>query len=111
MDNKPVVWHYGLMAERWAETIDETPELSYIEKAISRFGSPVLDLACGTGRLLLPLLKAGIDIDGCDISGDMLEHCRRKAALGGYNPRLYQQSMHSFNLPRTYKTMYIGDSF
>jgi 2-polyprenyl-3-methyl-5-hydroxy-6-metoxy-1,4-benzoquinol methylase len=33
----------------------------------------VLDVACGSGRLLLPLLRAGIDIDGCDISGDMLK--------------------------------------
>jgi MinD superfamily P-loop ATPase len=27
------------------------------------------------GRLLFPLLRAGVDIDGCDISGDMLCYC------------------------------------
>jgi SAM-dependent methyltransferase len=31
-------------------------------------GGPVLELACGTGRLLFPILKAGIDIDGIDSS-------------------------------------------
>src|SRR5437016_650825 len=28
---------------------------------------PVLDIACGTGRVLLPLLQAGIEVDGVDL--------------------------------------------
>ena len=104
MTDKPVVWHYGLMAERWAESINDTPELPFFEKAIARFGQPVLDVACGTGRLLLPLLRAGIDIDGCDISGDMLHHCRRKSTRVGFKPHLSEQPMHTLEMPRRYKT-------
>lgn len=111
MNDEPFVWHYGLMAERWAEGIQETPELPFFEKAIARFGQPVLDVACGTGRLLLPLLRAGIDIDGCDISGDMLRHCRRKAAAEGFQPYLLEQPMHAFTMPRRYRTIYICGSF
>jgi SAM-dependent methyltransferase len=111
MPDEPVVWHYGLMAERWAEFINDTPELPFFQQAITRFGQPVLDLACGTGRLLLPLLYAGIDIDGCDISGDMLHHCRRKATSEGFDPHLYEQPMSAFDLPRRYKTIYICGSF
>jgi SAM-dependent methyltransferase len=62
MADEPLVWHYGLMAERWAEADGDTPELSFFLKQIARFGQPVLDVACGTGRLLLPLLRAGIDV-------------------------------------------------
>jgi SAM-dependent methyltransferase len=111
MTDEILVWHYGLMAERWADTPDETPELPFFLKQIERFGQPVLDLACGTGRVLLPLLRAGIDIDGCDFSEDMLFHCRRKATADGFNPNLYAQPMHAFDLPRRYKTIYICDSF
>ena len=68
----PIVWHYGLMAERWAEFNNDAPEVPFFLKTIERFGQPVLDLGCGTGRVLLPLLQAGVDIDGCDISADML---------------------------------------
>ncbi len=80
-------------------------------REIGRYGQPVLDLACGTGRLLLPLLQAGIDVDGCDISGDMLYHCQRKAASQGFHPNLYQQPMHAIDLPRKYKMIYLCNSF
>jgi SAM-dependent methyltransferase len=111
MTGEPIVWHYGLMAERWAELITETPELDFFRKAIDRFGQPVLDLACGPGRLLLPFLESGVDIDGCDISGDMLAKCRLKAAGAGLRPHLYEQPMHTVDLPRRYRTIYICGSF
>lgn len=107
----PLVWHYGLMAERWAEFNTDAPETPFFLKAIQRFGQPALDVACGTGRVLLTLLQAGVDIDGCDFSADMLSHCRRKATLAGFHPQLTAQSMHALDLPRKYKTIYICDSF
>ena len=111
MTAKPHVWHYGLVAQWWAEFNVDAPELPYYQEQIERHGEPVLDLACGTGRLLLPLLRAGIDVDGCDISPDMLRLCQEKVAHEALAPRLYQQAMHELDLPRTYKTIYICDSF
>lgn len=111
MTDEPVVWHYGLMAERWAEFITDAREAPFFLQEIARYGQPVLDLACGTGRVLLPLLRAGIDIDGCDISEDMLHYCRNKAASEGLHPSLYNQPMHAIELPRKYKTIYICGSF
>jgi len=111
MNDEPVVWHFGLMAERWAEFITDAREIPFYLQEIARYGQPVLDVAFGTGRVLLPLLRAGIDIDGCDISGDMLHYCRLKASREGLHPNLYNQPMHAFELPRKYKTIYICDSF
>jgi SAM-dependent methyltransferase len=78
---------------------------------IEQDGQPALDLGCGTGRLLLPLLRTGLDVDGCDLSADMLAHCRQLAATDGLEPQLYQQAMHELDLPRTYRTIFICDSF
>lgn len=111
MNDEPVNWFYGLMAERIAEFTLDARDLPFFQREIKRFGQPVLDLGCGVGRLLLPLLSAGIDIDGCDISGDMLHYCRNKAVSQGLEPRLYQQPMHVFDLPRQYRTIYICDAF
>lgn len=111
MTGEPITWHYGLMAEHWANFNLATPELDFFQKAIARFGQPVLDVACGAGRLLVPLLQSGVDIDGIDLSPDMLEQTRRRAAADGLTPRLYCQPMHVLDLPRAYRTIYICGSF
>jgi ubiquinone/menaquinone biosynthesis C-methylase UbiE len=48
---EPVDWHHGLMAERWAEFNTEAREAPFFLQEIARYGQPVLDLACGTGRI------------------------------------------------------------
>ena len=105
-------WHHGLVARWWAEfnvAIDE--ELAFYGSAIRRYGQPALDLGCGTGRMLLPLIHSGLDVDGCDVSSDMLAQCRAKATLAGLTPQLFQQSGDDLAPPRTYGTIYICDSF
>jgi SAM-dependent methyltransferase len=112
MSEQPLTWHYGLVARWWAEFNAPDPdELAFYRTVVERNGPPALDLACGTGRLLLPLLSAGLDLDGCDISPDMLALCRAEASRHGLTPKLYQQAMHDLDLPRSYQTIYICDSF
>ena len=111
MSDEPVSWHSGLMAESWAECPSEARELPFFQQEIIRHSQPVLDLACGIGRLLIPLLRLGIDVDGCDISEDMLLYCRRNAERQGLTPNLYQQPMHAFEIPREDKTIFICNAF
>lgn len=49
----------------------------YVELA-KEAGGPVLELGCGTGRILLPIGGLGIDAVGVDRSREMLAVCRRK---------------------------------
>jgi SAM-dependent methyltransferase len=65
-------------------------------------GGPVLDLGCGTGRVLMPLLEAGVDADGVDLSTTMLDRLKAKVAKQGYRPRLLAADMRDFTLPRLY---------
>ncbi len=112
MTDQPQTWHHGLMAQWWAEfNQDAATEVTYLRPLIEDDGQPALDLACGTGRVLLPLLDAGLDVDGCDLSADMLKGCRQRAAENGLSPALYAQAMHALDLPRRYRTIYICDSF
>jgi SAM-dependent methyltransferase len=70
-------------------------------------GGPVLDVACGTGRILLPCLQRGLDVDGLDLSAGMLATLREKAAALGLRPRVYEASMSSFRLSRRYALIMI----
>jgi SAM-dependent methyltransferase len=111
MSDLPLVWHYGLMAEYWAKCKTDAPEVPHLLQLIGQFGQPVLDLACGSGRILTKLLIAGTDADGVDISSDMIHGARKAASAHGFFPRLLAQPMHDLDLPRIYGTILICDSF
>jgi SAM-dependent methyltransferase len=68
---------------------------------------PVLDVACGTGRILLPCLQDGVDIEGLDLFEPMLRTLRAKAATLGLSPRLHQADMSDFSLPRRFSLVMI----
>lgn len=68
---------------------------------------PVLEVACGTGRIMLPCLKAGIEVDGLDLYGGMLARLREKASALGFAPQLHQADMSSFRLSRRYALIMI----
>jgi SAM-dependent methyltransferase len=103
----------GLMAELWdvfrGDTSAWEDRFFYLD-VVREFGPPVLDVGCGSGRILLDYLQQGIDIDGVDNSPEMLDICRQKAALFGLQPGLYQQAMESLDLPRRYRTILVPSS-
>ncbi len=105
MTSDAQTWHYGIVAQWWAEFNVDGPEIDRFRDIIEQSGQPALDAACGTGRLLLPFLRAGLDVEGCDISADMLALCHDKASHEGFAPHLYQQALHQLEIPRTYKTI------
>ena len=54
-------------------------DLPLLEAYAQRAGSPLLELGCGTGRLLIPLAEAGYRVTGVDLSPEMLRIARAKA--------------------------------
>src|SRR5262249_16821072 len=86
------------------------PDRSFYREAILHSGQPALDVGCGTGRLLLDFLAAGIAIDGVDNSPQMLALCRDKARPLGLRPQLYHQPIERLALPRTCRTIIVPSS-
>jgi SAM-dependent methyltransferase len=103
---EPQSWHHGLVARWWAYFRDSGPEVDYFRRFVES-GQPALDVACGTGRLLVPYVADGLDVDGCDVSADMLTWCREAAAAVGASPALTRQAMHELDVPRRYRTVFV----
>jgi len=103
-------WHHGLVARWWSLFNLDGPEIAFFRRYVEH-GEPALDLACGTGRLLVPYVRDGLDVDGTDVSSDMLAHCRAAAGAVGAEPTLHAQATHELDLPRSYETIYCCGGF
>jgi SAM-dependent methyltransferase len=71
-------------------------------------GSSVLDLACGTGRLSVPLARGGRSVTGLDVSPAMLAAAERKAAAAGVAVDWVQGDMADFDLGRRFDLVMIS---
>jgi ubiquinone/menaquinone biosynthesis C-methylase UbiE len=103
----------GMIVQYWDLLRGDTSRWSdrfLYREFVKEYGQPVLDVGCATGRILLNFLSEGIDCDGVDISPEMLALCREKAGQMDLSPDLYQQSIETLNLPRTYRTILVPSS-
>ena len=65
--------HYDNMAKSRNQFPQSVP--FYVNQA-KKFEGPVLELACGTGRITIPIAQEGISIVGLDISTKMLDQAK-----------------------------------
>lgn len=81
-------------------------DVNFWVDAAKECGGPVLEVGCGTGRVLLPTARAGIEITGLDASPHMLAMCRERLAKEPKDVQsrvqLVQADMRNFNLTRTF---------
>jgi SAM-dependent methyltransferase len=81
--------------------------LDFYVSLARKANGPVLDVACGTGRILLPCLQSGVDIEGLDLFEPMLRTLRASAAALGLTPLVHQADMSDFSLPRRFQLVMI----
>jgi SAM-dependent methyltransferase len=81
---------------------DYAADLGFYLGMAREAGGPVLDVGCGTGRVLLRALEAGLDVDGLDDSAEMLARLRQSAEARRLTPGVIQADMRGFRMPRRY---------
>jgi SAM-dependent methyltransferase len=104
--------YYGLVVDAYElfhpeGNINDVP--FYAELIRERPGR-VLELMCGSGRVLLPLLRQGFTVDGTDSSPEMLVRCKSNAEAEGLSPELYEQFADELHSPHRYYTILLAYS-
>jgi SAM-dependent methyltransferase len=79
----------------------------YLEEA-GKSGGPILDIGCGSGRLIIPIAQSGAEVWGIDLSASMLSAAQAKAHAAGLQIPLSQADMRSFHLHQRFATILIA---
>jgi SAM-dependent methyltransferase len=93
--------HLALFYDRLMQGIDYAAWVSYVEDVVGKYGGhigSVVDLACGTGNSSFPWSERGHRTFGIDLSAEMLEIARAKAAAGGLDTTFLRQDLCSLRL-------------
>jgi SAM-dependent methyltransferase len=87
--------HYQGWLATWYDTLSPPggADVEFYRRPVLEARGKVLELGCGTGRLLVPFRQAGADISGVDAAPDMLAICRRKLEALGLTAPLFPQDM------------------
>jgi SAM-dependent methyltransferase len=78
---------------------DDPGDLDLYLALAARAGGPVLELACGTGRLTVPLAEAGHELTGVDIDPAMLARARARATQSGVAVTWVESDLVGLRLP------------
>lgn len=73
----------------------------YLNKA-NKYGDPILELGCGTGRITIPLAKEGYSITGLDLLNSMLKEAKRKSKEAGVEIEWIEGDMIDFSLNKKF---------
>src|SRR4051812_11192775 len=76
----------GTLYDAWCESVDE--DIAFYLAACAGADGPIVELGVGSGRIAVPLCRAGPPVRGLDASPAMLARGRARAESFGVEARL-----------------------
>lgn len=104
-------WRYGKLATEIYQ-LDKPighsfGDVEFYRDRLTGVRGRILEPAVGTGRILVPLLQAGLTVDGLDTSPEMLATCRASCVAAGLDPVLHEADMSRFADPGRYAAVIV----
>ena len=76
--------NYDLISNYYDKYVNFTLDIPFFIKESTRTKGSVLELMCGTGRVTLPLIEAGVSLSAVDVSRTMLQILKNKLEKPSY---------------------------
>jgi SAM-dependent methyltransferase len=94
------------------ETAPSAERIAFYCDLASEVGGPVLEIACGTGIIALPVAQRGLAVTGLDLARPMLEHARSKAEQAQLAITFVEADGRQFDLGQQFRFIYLtGNAF
>ena len=88
------------------------PRIAFYCELAKSFGGPVLEIACGSGLVTIPIAATGREVTGMDLARPMLERARKKAEAQELNIRWVEADARSFDLGTRFRFILLtGNAF
>ncbi|RYD23762.1 MAG: class I SAM-dependent methyltransferase [Verrucomicrobiaceae bacterium] len=84
---------------------DDSSEVRLMETFLKRFPGPSLEIGAGSGRLMLTLVQKGLEVEGLELSRDMLDLGEKRAAKLGVHPVMHEGDMTTWRGPRKFASL------
>lgn len=75
------------------ETEDDGSEVGLMAEFLAKHPGPALEMGAGSGRLMLPLVQMGLEVEGLELSPDMLALADARAKVLGVRATMHQGDM------------------
>ncbi|MGE8205472.1 class I SAM-dependent methyltransferase [Heyndrickxia sp. NPDC080065] len=82
-------------------------DIEFYQEKLKNCKGPILEAMVGSGRVIIPLLEAGLNVDGVDYSAEMLASCHQHCEERGLTPNLFQSDLKELSLPNKYEAIII----
>ncbi|MGZ9585271.1 class I SAM-dependent methyltransferase [Paenibacillus marinisediminis] len=82
-------------------------EIEYYKERLIGCEGLILEAGVGSGRVLIPLMEAGLQMEGLDSSPTMLESCKSRCDERGLKVNLHEGELQKFKLPNRYDAIII----
>ena len=88
---------YIKLYDDFASSLKTKDEISFYQKFFAK-REKIIEFGCGSGRILIPLLKKGFDISGLDISKGMLANLKNKLKKENLKTKIFNKNLINFSL-------------
>jgi ubiquinone/menaquinone biosynthesis C-methylase UbiE len=82
-------------------------DIEYYQEKLKNCKGAILEAMVGSGRVIIPLLESGLNVDGVDYSPQMLASCRQRCDERGLKPNLFEANLKELALPNKYEAIII----
>jgi ubiquinone/menaquinone biosynthesis C-methylase UbiE len=99
--------HYARIADVYDDFVRTEVDVQFFIQEAQKANGEILELMAGTGRLTIPLLKAGISLTCVDYSAEMLERLREKLAQNHLSATVYQMDVRALKFDKRFPQIII----